>query len=399
LVGFGNSLERLQDVLGLVGTAAISAMVSATIGAASLGLTGVIPWTAYGSTWWVWWLGDVLGALLVAPVLLTWSTNFRIDWQSRQLLEAAALLVSLVTVSLIIFSDRLAPYVVSAPLSFALFPFLVWAALRFGQRGAVTATLIGTGMAVWSTAHGFGPFALETVHLSLIFLSGFMGTMAVTAMLLAAAITERQRAEEALRESQDQLAGIVNSAMDAIITIDAEQRIILFNTAAEQMFRYAAARAIGQSLDQFIPERFHLLHRDYIHDFGHNGVTSRGAMGALGVVRGLRADGEEFLVEASISQIEAAGQKLYTVILRDITERKRVEEEREELLVEFQAALAKIKTLGGLLPICASCKKIRDDQGYWTQVEVYIRNHSEVEFSHGICPECMKKLYPDFFQG
>jgi len=76
-------------------------------------------------------------------------------------------------------------------------------------------------------------------------------------------------------------------------------------------------------------------------------------------------------------------------------ERKLAEEEREKLIRELQEALAKVKTLTGLLPICASCKKIRDDKGYWNQIEVYIRDHSEAEFSHGICPDCMKKLYPD----
>jgi PAS domain S-box-containing protein len=82
--------------------------------------------------------------------------------------------------------------------------------------------------------------------------------------------------------------------------------------------------------------------------------------------------------------------------IRDITDHKRVEEEREKLIHELQDALGKIKTLSGLLPICASCKKIRDDKGYWNQIEAYIGDHSEAEFTHSICPECMKKLYPDF---
>ena len=72
------------------------------------------------------------------------------------------------------------------------------------------------------------------------------------------------------------------------------------------------------------------------------------------------------------------------------------EMERERLINELQEALATVKKLSGMLPICASCKKIRDDKGYWTQIEAYIRDHSEAEFSHGICPECMKKLYPEF---
>ncbi|MEW6221019.1 MAG: response regulator [Thermodesulfobacteriota bacterium] len=74
-----------------------------------------------------------------------------------------------------------------------------------------------------------------------------------------------------------------------------------------------------------------------------------------------------------------------------------LQEERETLLVELRAALAKVKLLSGLLPICASCKRIRDDQGYWQQIECYIRDHSEADFSHGICPDCVRKLYPDLF--
>jgi PAS domain S-box-containing protein len=80
---------------------------------------------------------------------------------------------------------------------------------------------------------------------------------------------------------------------------------------------------------------------------------------------------------------------------RDISKRKHAEKEREKLVQELQDALAKVKTLSGLLPICASCKKIRDDHGYWTQLEAYIRDHSEAEFSHSICPECKRKLYGD----
>lgn len=82
-------------------------------------------------------------------------------------------------------------------------------------------------------------------------------------------------------------------------------------------------------------------------------------------------------------------------IVRDISNRKRMEKEREELIQRLQDALSRVKKLSGLLPICASCKKIRDDKGYWNQIETYIRAHSEADFSHGICPECAKKLYPE----
>jgi hypothetical protein len=82
----------------------------------------------------------------------------------------------------------------------------------------------------------------------------------------------------------------------------------------------------------------------------------------------------------------------------DITKRKEVEADRENLITKLQDALAKIRTLRGIIPICSSCKKIRDDKGYWNQIENYIKEHSDADFSHGICPECAKKLYPEFYK-
>ena len=139
-------------------------------------------------------------------------------------------------------------------------------------------------------------------------------------------VTERKQVEEALRESQAQLTGIIQSAMDTIITVDDQQRIVLFNAAAEKMFRCSASDAVGQSIERFIPQRFRSQHAGHIRRFGETGVTSRG-MGTLGALWALRADGEEFQIEASISQIETRGKKLFTVILRDVTERKQAEAE------------------------------------------------------------------------
>jgi len=161
----------------------------------------------------------------------------------------------------------------------------------------------------------------------------FVGRKA--ALVVALDITERKRAEEALQASQARLAGIIGSTMDAIITVDAEQRIVLFNAAAEQMFRCSASEVVGQPLDRFIPPQFRDLHRQHIQFFARTKVSNR-SMGALGAITGLRADGQEFPIEASISQVEAAGQRLYTVILRDITERKRAEEQ-----IQRQTARAK----------------------------------------------------------
>jgi len=130
--------------------------------------------------------------------------------------------------------------------------------------------------------------------------------------------------------------------MDAIISIDLHQRIIVFNAAAEKIFRCPAEEAMGQPLDKFIPARFRDVHARHIRDFGRTGTTSR-SMSSPGTLVGLRANGEEFPIEATISQVDSAGDKVFSVIIRDISERKRAEIEREEMLrqAEQQAALLK----------------------------------------------------------
>src|SRR5947209_9773415 len=142
-------------------------------------------------------------------------------------------------------------------------------------------------------------------------------------------LTAIQRAQEALLQSQNQLQGIIHSAMDAVITVDSEQRVMMFNTAAERMFLCPSREALGQPLGRFIPERFRATHDRHVAHFGKTGVTSR-AMGALGTLSGLRANGEEFPIEASISQIESGGNKLYTAIVRDVTDRQRSEQSLRE---------------------------------------------------------------------
>jgi PAS domain S-box-containing protein len=152
---------------------------------------------------------------------------------------------------------------------------------------------------------------------------------------VVADITERRQVEEKLRTSEERLAGVIGSAMDAIIAVDSEQRIVLFNAAAENIFGYRAEEAIGTSLERFIPHRFRAVDKEHIHRFGETG-TSNGAMGTLGASWGLRASGEEFPLEASSSQVGSDGKKLFTVIIRDVTERRRAEQAIRESEERFR---------------------------------------------------------------
>ena len=137
-------------------------------------------------------------------------------------------------------------------------------------------------------------------------------------------VNDLQQATQELEENRHRLASIVQSAMDAIVTVDEDQCVVLFNSAAEKMFGCTAEEALGSPLDRFIPVRFRQRHRQHVRGFGKTGTTSR-AMGALGALSALRDRGEEFPIEASISKVELSGRKLFTVILRDVTERTRAE--------------------------------------------------------------------------
>ena len=207
-------------------------------------------------------------------------------------------------------------------------------------------------------------------------------------------ITEQKRLEKALQESEVKHRSIIDTSMDGIVSIDDSGTILLFNQAAEEMFGYEAAEVVGKNVNVLMPSPYKENHNTYISDYLTTGIKK--VMGICAEVPGIRKDGTTFPIEISLSEMVLGYRRTITSFLRNITQRKKAEEEREKLIVDLQEALQKIKTLKGLVPICSSCKKIRDDQGYWQQVEVYVRDHSEAEFSHGICPDCMKKLYPEY---
>ncbi len=164
----------------------------------------------------------------------------------------------------------------------------------------------------------------------------FVPLVLMGASLLSRMEVERRRSEEQLRISTQRFSSVVESAMDAIITLDQNQHVIVFNQAAEKMFGCFAWDVLGKPLDRFLPGEFRLAHHEYVRKFGEAGVTTR-SMTSPGVLIALRANGEQFPIEATVSQVQVAGQKLYTVIMRDITERKRAEETLRQSEARFRS--------------------------------------------------------------
>jgi PAS domain S-box-containing protein len=204
-------------------------------------------------------------------------------------------------------------------------------------------------------------------------------------------VTERKRSEEALRRSREGFQQLFEEAPIGMAMIGADAGFGRVNRALCAMMGYSKEEMKAVSFDRFVHAGDLEAHMVAAQEFFENKRSSFKREAQY-----LKKSGEPLWGSLTVERIEdpSTGQMLFVLgMLEDITARRHAVEERERIIVELKEALASVKTLRGLIPICASCKKIRDDKGYWSQVEVYVRDHSEAEFSHGICPDCMKKLY------
>lgn len=188
---------------------------------------------------------------------------------------------------------------------------------------------------------------------------------------------------------KDKYRAAFQKSIDALLIVDAQTRkIIKANQATQTIFGFTRKYLEGK--------KFSILFPPESNSSSKTRIDNLKVYGSVFVDKFRRKDGIICTLDLTFTMIPWGKKDAILATFRDPTERIRVEKERENLIKELQTALAKIKTLKGLLPICASCKKIRDDDGYWQQVEAYISDHSEAKFTHGICPECQKKFFSDY---
>ena len=204
-----------------------------------------------------------------------------------------------------------------------------------------------------------------------------------------------------LIKAEQYFLAIANTTNDMIHLNNSEGRIIYANQATETILGYPLNNFMNtQVLEIIHPDDRETIKNDMLSILTEDKLPSRD-------IRLLKKDGSYIDVEVKGFVVALSGNKYTGAIIRDISSRKRIEKELEsyrnnlEKLVEertekLKKALDEVKTLKGIFPICSFCKKIRDDKGFWNQVEVYIKEHSEADFSHSICPKCAKKHYPEF---
>jgi PAS domain S-box-containing protein len=207
-LGFEYRVARPRDALALLTAALASPVLSATIGIACLGAGRVQPSGSLAGLWRVWWLGDALGALIVAPLLLTWMHRWAFSRRKGWPVEAAALFAGLVAVALLTFSDR-SP---ALALEYLVFPFLIWGGLRFGPPATATVTAVTYAVAVWGTHNGLGPFAGSGPEGGLIPLQLFMGVVAMTGLLFGAIADQHRQARESAQLSERRLVLALSAA-------------------------------------------------------------------------------------------------------------------------------------------------------------------------------------------
>ena len=191
---------------------------------------------------------------------------------------------------------------------------------------------------------------------------------------------------EILREC----AELLDLAHDAILVRDSDSNIKYWNSGAEKTYGWTKEETLGKKSHDLLQTQFPIPLEDIVLSTLNTGQWE-------GELKHVTKDGTPIVVDSRWGvHKNLDGDLLGTLeINRDITERIKMTEERDRLIDDLQKALANVEVLNGLLPICASCKKIRDDKGYWNQIEAYISNHSKAQFSHGLCPDCARKLYPD----
>ena len=203
--GGASVFDRVGNVFKFASAVILSTLISPTLGLTSLALSGFAPWGDYNGIWLTWWLGDVTGNLVIAPLIVLWCRGTTRPWTRGEIVEVSLLFLALLVLAEISFGGWFPISAKNYPVAFLYGPFLILLALRFTPRETVTGVFIFASIAIWGTLHGVGPFVLATENQSLLILQTRTAVLAITAMALAAAMAERRRADSMIEEQKTAL--------------------------------------------------------------------------------------------------------------------------------------------------------------------------------------------------
>ena len=321
------ALENLRHVRALVLVAGpVAALVSALVGVASLLAGGALAAAAAPDAVAVWWAGDLLGALVVAPVLFSWTRRLPVPEGARRILELTALCLGTVVVADLTLGQLVhAPILRQIDYPYLLFPFVMLGALRFGVRGASLLSLTVSAVAVWHTVHGGGPFVAATSVGTLFAIAAYLGTVAVTGLVLGATVQrERGQATDALRQSEEHLRLALDAARMGIWFWSVETNTLAWDERLRRLYCLAPGERVS-TYEQFLA-RVHPEDRGFVTE------TVRDALGGSGDLdyefRIVLPDGGVRWIadQGQVARDEAGRPRYMTGVCMDITERRRTEE-------------------------------------------------------------------------
>jgi PAS domain S-box-containing protein len=347
-VGLRNPFYRARDiVMFLLISSGISTTLAATIGNLSLCLSGAASWSNFGPLWLTWWLGDAVGALVVSPFLLTWLDRPNQRWTLRQVAEGLLLLASLTVASAIVFEGLLFPKLAGYPLEHLMVPFLLWTAFRFGTTGVATTMPLLSGIAVWGTTRGFGPFGTHNPNESLLLLQVFVATAGITTLILAAIVTERKRTAEDLRIKETQLQ-LITDITPVLLTqcSSSDLRYRFVNRAYATIFGLTPEAIVGKTVPEFIGEAAYETVRPYLQKvLEGNPVEYEGEIP-------YQQAGNRYMRVVYMPDRDARGKVIgWVASLTDITDRKRAEEQIKKLNSELQRKIEEFQALIDTAPV------------------------------------------------
>ena len=325
--GFRADLIRVRDAIALVVLAALaSTMVSATVGAFTLTLSGVQPWSALPALWRDWWLGDAVGDLTVAPLLITWLSARKAGITTRQTAEAGLLAAGLVGACLLAFASPAGSPVNAYPVHYLVIPFVVWGAVRFGPRGSAAAVFVIACIAVASTTSGLGPFARRAEE-ALLLLQLFVAVVALTGLLLAAAISERNANHEALSLAQTRLRLALSAARIGSWRWDVRSDEVEWSGDLETVHGLAPGAFRG-TFEAFV-ELVHPDDREHVRGCIAHALEHKGEYEVE--FRNQQPDGLHWILGKGRVLTNGVGEPVTIIgIGMDVTERHRLTEELQE---------------------------------------------------------------------
>lgn len=340
---FQSRLPGLRDAfLFLLLGAVLTSSVGALLGAGLMACLGQVSWQGFGSLWWVCWVADLMGILLLAPVLLTGLSSPR-DLERAQLIERVVLFLAVPVAGWVIYADVLPPGVAMAkPLSYVVFPLMIWAAARLGSRTAAWLLLAHAVVAVYYTSVGHGPFAGGLLRENLLALHGHLAMLSISVLLLAAASDER-------RESEAKYRLLVENQTDLVVKMDAKGRALFVSPSVAELLGRPERELLGEPVDAFLDEALWrgLERPPYRTEFERALGTAQGERWIAWAAQAVRTP------SGALSAVVAVG--------RDVTAKRAAEEQSRQHLHEL-AHVGRISALGEMAaglahelnqPLCA----------------------------------------------